>query len=326
MEDPQTWQELLQNVISDPAELQRIAREIGINPVTVGRWANRISIPRPGNLRSLLEAMPQHRQKMQILLQRDFPNFSPESAAEEPAILEIPSAFYSSIINIYTTSPPILRPSTICIAIFQQMLRHLDPLKQGLLIVACQCVPPHKEEKVRSLRITLGRATSPWENHIDNYTAFMGLESQVGDVVSRGHPIVIPSQKEYMQSYPTHTLSFAESRAVFPLLYFDRIAGAIAVVSTQQNHFTSAHIELLQSYAELLILAFEPEQFYPLKEINLGIMPSSEIQETYTGSFQSEVTNFMREAEKNHQQMKRSCAERIMWKKLEEKLLHLRSF
>jgi hypothetical protein len=263
---------------------------------------------------------------MQTLLQRDFPNFSTENSTEEPDILEIPSAFYSSIINIYTTSPPILRPSTICIAIFQQMLRHLDPLKQGLLIIACQCVPPHEEEKVRSLRITLGRATPPWENHVDNYTAFMGLESQVGDVVSRGHQIVIQSHKEYMQSYPTHETPSAESTAIFPLLYFDRIAGAIVVVSTQQNHFTPAHIELLQSYTELLILAFEPEQFYPLKEINLGIMPSSEIQESYIGSFQSEVTKLMLEAEKNRQQMKRSYAERIMWKKLEEKLLHLRSF
>ncbi|HTK11709.1 MAG TPA: GAF domain-containing protein [Ktedonobacteraceae bacterium] len=318
MEDPQTWQELLRNVASDPLEHQRIAREMGVNQITLTRWMNRTSTPRPASLRPLLDAIPQHRQKMLQLLQKDFPKFSLESPQEEEVVAEIPAAFYANIMNIYTTSPPILRSSAICVTIFQQMLRHLDPLKLGLQVVICLCMAPGEGERVHSLYMTQGRATRPWESVIDNDIAFLGLESQAGNVVSRGHPIITQSHKERAQRYPVHTIPYAESVATYPLLYFDRIAGAVSVISTQQNHFTAAHTELMQSYTELLILAFEPEQFYPLKEIDLGIVPSREIQEPYLEKFQLEVTAVMLEAEKSGQRLKRAEAELRVWKKLEK--------
>lgn len=326
MEDPQTWQELLRNVISDPLEHQRIAKEMGVNQITLTRWVNRTSMPRPANLRPLLDALPQYRQKMLLFLQKDFPKFSLESPLEEDIVAEIPAVFYANIMNVYTTSPPILRSSAICITIFQQMLRHLDPLKLGLKVVVCLCMQPAEGEKVHSLYMTQGRATRPWESVIDNEIGFLGLESQVGSVVSRVHPIVMQSHKERMQSYSSHAIPYAESVAAFPLLYFDRIAGAVCVISTQQNHFTPAHIELMQSYTELLILAFEPEQFYPLKEIDLGIMPSRSVQEPYLEKFHTEVTKIMLEAEKSGQRLKRSEAELYVWKKLERIFLQRNDF
>ncbi len=326
MEEPQTWQELLHTIISDPLEHQRIATTMGINPITLTRWTNKTSLPRPANLRALLNAIPRQRQKMQALLQKDIPNYLSESSLEEPLVQEIPSAFYSNIINIYTTSPPLLRSSTICITIFQQMLRHLDHLKQGLQILICQCVPPFAGEKIRSLRVTLIRATPPWESSIENQITLLGLESPVGNAVSRGHIIIVQSNKELTQHYPTYQISFAESLVAFPLLNFDQTAGAIVVISTQPDYFSAAHIELIQGYTDLLILAFGPDQFYPLKEINLGILPPSDIQEQYLENFQAEVTRTMLAAEKNHQQMKRADAELAVWKKLEELFLGINPF
>jgi hypothetical protein len=325
MEDPQTWQELLRNVTNDPFEHQRIAKEMGVNPITLTRWINRTSVPRLANLRPLLDAMPQHRQKMLPLLQKDFPKFSLENPLDEEIAADIPAVFYANIMNVYTTSPPILRSSAICITIFQQMLRHLDPLKLGLKVVVCLCMPPVGGEKVHSLYMTQGRATRPWESVIDNEIGFLGLESQVGSVVSRGHNIIMQSRKERMQHYST-VVPHAESVAAYPLLYFDHIAGAMCVVSTQPNHFTPTHIELMQSYAELLILAFEPEQFYPLKAIDLGIMPPRSVQEPYLEKFHTDVTARMLEAERNGQRLKRSEAELDVWKKLETIFLQRTDF
>jgi GAF domain len=323
MEEPQTWQELLRSAISDPLEHQRIAREMKINPVTLTRWANRSSMPRLANLRPLLDAMPRQRQKLQALLQIDYPKIVTENILEERIVPEIPSAFYSSILNIYTTSPPILRSSTICVAIFQQILRQLDPLKQGLQVAVCQCVHPSKGEKVRSLRFIQGRDTPPWEHHVENFMTFLGLESQIGNAVGQGHVIITHTHEEHKHLYPAHEVPYAQSTATYPLLYFDQVAGALAIFSTQRNYFTPAHMELMQNYAELLVLAFEPDQFYPLSEIGLGIMPPNQTQQPYLRSFQSRVTDIMIEAEKNHQELKRTEAELQVWKELEGILLRL---
>jgi hypothetical protein len=322
MEDLQTWQELLRQIISDQLEHSRIAKEMAVNPITLTRWSNRTSVPRLGNLRQLLEALsPYHRQKMLPLLQKDFPKFSPESPPEEEITTEIPAIFYANIMNVYTTSPPLLRSSAICITIFQQMLRHLDPLKLGLKVVVCLCMPPTEGEKVHSLYMSQGRATRPWESVIDNEIGFLGLESQVGSVVSKSHPIIMQSRKERMQFYPSDVLLYAESVAAYPLQYFDSIAGAMCVMSTQQNHFTPTRIQLMHSYAELFVLAFTEEQFYPLKEIDLCVMPPRSVQEPYLEKFHVEITARMLEAEKNSQQLKRSEAELQVWKGLEVKFL-----
>jgi hypothetical protein len=326
MEDPQTWQELLRQIISDPLEHLRIAKEMGVNPITLTRWSNRTSVPRLGNLRQLLEALsPYHRQKMLPLLQKDFPNIVSDNPLDEEVTAEIPAVFYANIMNVYTTSPPILRSSAICITIFQQMLRHLDPLKLGLKVVICHCMAPAEGEKVHSLYMTQGRATKPWESMIDNEIGFMGLESQVGSVISRGHPIIMQSSKERMQHFST-VAPYSESVAAYPLIYFDQVAGALCVASTQPKYFTQAHIELMQSYAELFVLAFEPDQFYPLREIELGIMPPRSVQEPYLEKFQTEVTMRMREAERNGQRLRRADAEYAVWKNLEKLFLQKSDF
>src|SRR5713226_9110263 len=38
MSEPQTWRELLREVIKNPLERKRIAAALGVNPITVVRW------------------------------------------------------------------------------------------------------------------------------------------------------------------------------------------------------------------------------------------------------------------------------------------------
>ena len=66
------WREFLGKSIVDPHERQRIANELGVSTVTLTRWSNGISNPRPQNLRHLLRALPQHRTTLAELFMKSF--------------------------------------------------------------------------------------------------------------------------------------------------------------------------------------------------------------------------------------------------------------
>jgi hypothetical protein len=326
MEDPQTWQELLSSVIQNPSELHRIAREMEIHPITLIRWVHRKSTPRLTNLHLMLDAMPQQRYHMLTLVQKAFPNFSPEHTLEENIVPEIPTAFYDNVLNIYTNSAPILRTSSICFALFQQIFCHLDPFNHGLRILLYQCMSSGKEgEKIHSLRLTLGRSTYPSESSLENSLPFLGIESQTGTVVSTGHPIVTQSAHEHMQKYSIYEAPHAESIAAYPLLSFDQIAGALCIISTQKNQFTPLYQEVIQRYTKLFVLAFDQSQFYPLHDIHLGIMPPNNIQQHYVAQFREDVNACILKAEKMGYPLHRADAELLVWKQQEETLLCLPS-
>ena len=46
-----SWRDLLKVIINDTHEKQRIASELGLNPVTLVRWTTQDIDPRPQNLR-----------------------------------------------------------------------------------------------------------------------------------------------------------------------------------------------------------------------------------------------------------------------------------
>ena len=63
MQKPSSWRELLASIISNPAERERIAAEVGVSPITLTRWSNGESKPRPQNLHSLIKALPRQHQE-----------------------------------------------------------------------------------------------------------------------------------------------------------------------------------------------------------------------------------------------------------------------
>jgi len=64
MSDPQTWRELLGQIIENPREKQRLAGELGIRPITLTRWAHEKIRPRLSNLLLLVKALPKHRKQL----------------------------------------------------------------------------------------------------------------------------------------------------------------------------------------------------------------------------------------------------------------------
>ena len=78
MQEPPTWRDLLGSIIQNAHERQRIANELGVNPVTLTRWIHNESIPRKQNLQHLLRVLPQHRKVLHELFTKEFGEVFPE--------------------------------------------------------------------------------------------------------------------------------------------------------------------------------------------------------------------------------------------------------
>src|SRR5579884_3751850 len=151
MQEFPTWRDLLGRIITDPHERQRIANELGINPITLMRWVNNESKPRPQNLRQLLKALPEHHAILLELIGEEFEGFSSaavENAGEDPR-QEIPSVFYSRVLRTRATTARVLRFSSICNLVLQQALAQLDPHRVGMAVIVARCMPPSHENKIR---------------------------------------------------------------------------------------------------------------------------------------------------------------------------------
>jgi len=317
------WRALLGKMISDLQERQRIADALGVTTITLTRWATKKSNPRMESLRLLLRTLPSHRQQFIELIQEEFPNFMVEDVSAEKTLQEIPSAFYDRVLRAYASSPPLLRASSIRITILQQILSHLDPTQFGLAISISQCILPSARQKVRSLREEMGRGNLPWRSHLENRTQFLGIESLPGYAVSTGHAVVVQSREEKSFLFPTHHVAWEQSAVAQPLLLSDRITGCLYISSTQQNYFSEARQYLIRSYADLLLLAFEHDQFYNIEQMALGTMPPYEIQKPYLARFQQRVVQHMIQATQQNQPVTRLQAELLVTQELEKELLLL---
>ncbi len=325
MEEEQTWRELLGTLISDPQERQRLAEALGVNPITLIRWTTGKSNPRQDNLRPLLDALPSYRQQFVERIAKEFPHFFVHNVHAEQQAQEIPSAFYARVLNANASGPQQLRAASVRLLILQQMLGQLDPQQQGLIVVTGQCLTPTAGHMVRSLRTILGRGTGIFATFNESYTQLCGIESQIGQAVTKGHPVIVQSHEEKAQRYPTHYVAECESIVAYPILLGDRIAGSLCVISALPNYFTQTRLDLIQSYTELMVLAFDPNEFYDLRAIDLGIMPTQEIQQPIIARFPQRLTRLLIQAAQNQQHRTHSEAEMQVWQEIEEELLR-RSF
>ncbi len=72
-----------------------------------------------------------------------------------------------------------------------------------------------------------------------------------------------------------------------------------------------------------MALAFEHNEFYDLRNIELGIMPPYSKQQLPLASFQQRVTQYLIQAAENKRLLTRIEAEAVVWQELEEELLQL---
>src|SRR5579859_4907169 len=322
MDEPQTWRELLGRVISDPAERQHIANELDVNAVTLSRWVNGGSNPRPENIQHLLDVLPQYHPLLLRLIADEFPEFSTEAIVADEAVQEIPSSCYAHVLNAYADIPDSLYFWSVCKLTIRQMLGQLDPHRLGMVIVVVQCTSPAGENKVRSLRGSVRQGTLPLSGSLEQDPILVGIESLAGSVVASCRPVTIQDLKQ-QNSFKGHLIEELESATAYPILRRSRIAGCMVVTSTQRNYFTPVRLELIQHYANLMALAFEPEEFYDLKRIELGVMPPHSVQKPYFSKFRQRVAQMMEKALSNCRPINSISAEQIVWQQLEEEFLQL---
>lgn len=112
MQSPKTWRELLGTIISDPGEEQRLIDMMGIRSITLLRWVQNKSEPRPYFLRQLLNALPQHRDVFLPLLEKEFPGFAEKIEDDIPK--EISASFYTRVLDVYIATALSMRFLVVC--------------------------------------------------------------------------------------------------------------------------------------------------------------------------------------------------------------------
>ncbi len=314
------WRELLGDIINNVAERDRIANEIGVHPVTLTRWVSGDSSPRSHNLRQLLRALPKP-QRMQLLASLetvacDVADFEIDTSAQE-----IPYKFMTEVLETRTSIPDLLRYWSISRLILEQALKQLDPERVGLAITIVRCMPL-RDGKVRSLRESLGMGTSPWAGDLEEKALLLGAESLAGHVTVSCRMEQIGDLHTNRTFLPAYQTEHEVSAVACPIMYACRVAGCLLLSSTQTDYFASeARLSLIRAYANLLALAFNPEDFYEPEQLALHIMPPLPIQLTYFTGFRQRVLQVVQRAIKAGTRISTPEAEHVAWLEIEEALL-----
>jgi hypothetical protein len=319
-EEAQTWRDLLGRVATRPKERHRIAATLRINSITITRWIAGTSNPRIETLRALPRVLPQYREQLITLLKQEYPDLF----TNEPIVdmqLSIPSDFYRQVLNTYAMDPERLRISSLAITILQQIIFQFDPDNSGFAALIAQCVAPTPGHKVRSLRVTLGYGGPSSTRRFINQTCFCGTESQAGRAALSAHPIIVQNPEDEQRIIPDQYVIVHGSSLAIPLLQYDCIAGCACFVSPQRNYFSPERIGLLKHYANLLTTAFEQEEFYPLSDINLAMMPTRAQQETFLSDLQQRITARMLIPVPGSPPLSRLQAEQEILKEIEAELI-----
>lgn len=296
--EQQAWRTLLGQLTADRADRQSISEQSGISLLTLQRWVEGKSDPRPVNLQMLLAVLPDHREALLKLIRVEYPTFTysaaaetvvPESTARSIHAGRIPAAFYDRVVYTYATTPPELLFWTICSLTLQQALIQLDPDQLGMQITVTKCMPPRRGGKVRCLWKLVEVGTPPWRGDLTQTTLFLGTESLAGYVVASCSPAIVQRLRENPDSFPARKVKHSQSAACYPLLRAGSIAGSMTVTSTELDYFTAPRLSLIESYSRLLMLAFQHEELYDREAIELVMMPPDEVQRAHLSTFRQRV-------------------------------------
>ncbi len=357
MQEPRQWRELLGLIIDTPTEKQRLAHTLGVDPLTLMHWIYGESYPRPQQLYQLLAALPDYAEDLAPFFQeaytyivttrvealsKDMPPEMNEllrgvekpalplkmkgfesfdiSKPEEDATDEISSVFYARILSIIGSTPQSLRFNSLTTTILQQALTQLDPHQKGLLLTLVRCMPP-REGKIRSLREALGMGTPPWSNDLTQQTCFVGADSMAEYAVTSGRTAAVNLPVDGDTPLSIEGMGAEASVAVCPILRAHETAGCLLISSTQYGFFTPRRLTLLQRYADLLALVFEPEEFYDLQQIELREALPPEQQRPTLATFRRRVSTLLTESLQDGWPMSVVQAEMLAWQQLEDELL-----
>lgn len=325
MSAPASWRELLSDLIRQPGERERIAKEIGVNPVTLDRWCSGKPTLRSRNIRPLLQAVPASQRELLADLLTQDGLLVPHLAINDLSLDELEAAFFRQVLETRATTQEMLLFWTVCRQVLQHALRRLDRESLGMAITVAVCMPPAAgTRKIRSLREVMGLGTPPWPGDLEHQSMFLGAESLAGYVMMRCRAQAIDDLREAQTLLPAYQTEYEVSAAAHPIMYTNRVAGCLLVSSTQPGYFaSSARLALIADYAQLISLAFTPQQFYPLEWIDLRIMPPVPVQQRLLVTLQRRITQMMQEASATSHLLMRSEAEQLAWQQIEEELIQL---
>jgi GAF domain-containing protein len=182
-------------------------------------------------------------------------------------------------------------------------------------------MPPSRENRIRSLRESIGRGTLPWKSELDQEAIFLGAESLAGYAIISGRIVVNQNLKEGHSLFPAYRGVWEESAAVAPITFEGNIAGSLLVSSTQPNYFVPSRLNLVTSYADLIGLAFGSDEFYEPERIDLGLVPPQAEQRAHLSRFRQRLIDIMMQAARNSQPIPLIEAEQLVWQQIEEELL-----
>lgn len=321
-EEPFAWRQILSIAADDPTERRRIAHELDVSAVTVGRWINRTTQPRMEKLRMLPEVLPQYREGLSASLQREYPHiFSAIPAVSTE--LEVPADFYARLISNYTTSIPLQRKPMIHKEILQQLLKQLDSGSQNLSIFISQFVPPQPGCKIHSLRLITGQGNTPIAATFEHQTLFFGTESQVGVAATKARPLVIQNQEMKDRTFPMRPSFGSGSTAAIPIVQHNCSAGCLYFSSLQADYFSPERLSLIQHYANLLSISFEQEEYYEIGSIELRVLPPIAIQRPILETLQRRINERLIQAMQEERQLNRMQAEQEIFQEIEGELLQI---
>ncbi|GER84748.1 hypothetical protein KTAU_33840 [Thermogemmatispora aurantia] len=328
MYEPQRWNEFLSSIEDNPQEQMHLLEAAGISSTTLARWAAGEESPCPYALYRLFCALPHHHQGLLELVAQEFAllSRSDQSASLCSEAQEIAPVFYDRVLNAALRVPMPLRTWAISNLVLQQATIHLDPRRQGLSLIIVRCMPPSRDGYVRSLRTALVNDSRRWQLSSQSEACFYGSESLAGHAVSMARTVIFQVPARAPLRFPTPGLEplvqdEALSAVACPIVRARRVAGCLLAVSSRLQLQAQEWLSLLHKYRNLLLLAFEPDEFYPIDLIRLYRLPPLEVQKPLLANLRRHVAQMMSEATRQHQPLDVSQAEALAWRQLEEELL-----
>ncbi len=318
-----TWQSILQQVLKIPGEQQRIAVSIGLSQMTITRWAKGESNPQRPHLTRLVQVIqPAYRDALLEALEESYHDI--HSWLKDDSSEYIPSDFIAQLLDVRTTTTDSLRFWRISDMILKQVLAQLDPNQLGMAVTLIQCIPPSERHgnKIRSMRERAGRGTFPWTADLEPMALFLGMESLAGYAVEARRVVNVDDlTKEKL--LPAYRTEFEVSAAAHPILLGGNIAGCLAASSTQIGYFTQQRQSLLVAFSHLASLAFDKEEFYDPKLVELRVMPTPAYQRPILNDFRHSVSKLLTNTTHERARMTNTEAEQQIWLDIEEQLLSL---
>lgn len=331
------WRVIVGQIASNTGAREQLAEQLGVNPVTLLRWAGihkvgvvgeqqRVIEPRKGSLIKLVLALPEHREALITSLIEEFPfMFKPEDFQPDARLIfestTIPAICYEAVLQATATLSGGIRYTTVFDHLLRFALLQLDPERLGLSAIVVQCTPPGSGEKVRSLREQFRMGTPPWQPRREERNLFLGSESLAGKAVETRRPYEVDDIRSYTGLLPIHRTKYEVSAAVCPIMRTGKVAGCLLFSSTQPGFFTHERAKLIEKYAYLALEAFDPQDFYAPERIELRWMPKAEEQEPMIRLMPKQVMDLL----KTGQVTNRELAEREIIHQTEEACIYLAS-